>query len=155
ALREEGYRAWTDVALAVAEFEPVTMVVDPSETARARRLLGGAVEIVEAPLDEFWIRDFGPTFVVDADRPGALGAVDWVFNGWGSPDWANAALSNEIAGIVAALVGAERIPSLLVNEGGGIHVDGEGTVLATDTVQLGAERNPFATRERVEAEFAR
>ncbi|MFX8406687.1 agmatine deiminase family protein, partial [Acinetobacter baumannii] len=47
-----------------------------SETARARRLLGGAVEIVEAPLAEFWIRDFGPTFVVDADQPGALGAVD-------------------------------------------------------------------------------
>ena len=36
ALRTEGYAAWTAVAAAVARFEPVTMVVDPSETARAR-----------------------------------------------------------------------------------------------------------------------
>ena len=46
------------------------------------------IEIVEAPLDEFWMRDIGPTFVVDDERPGVLGAVDWVFNGWGAPDWA-------------------------------------------------------------------
>jgi amidase len=39
-----------------------------------------------------------------------------------------------------------------VNEGGGIHVDGEGTVLLTDTVQLDPRRNPYADRARVEAE---
>ncbi len=155
AEREAGYRAWTDVALAVAELEPVTMVVDPGERARARRMLGSAVEIVEAPLDEFWMRDFGPTFVVDDERPGVLGAVDWIFNGWGSPDWANAALSNEIARIVGDMVDAEIVSSVLVNEGGGIHVDGEGTVLVTETVQLGAERNPHADAARVEAELAR
>ena len=44
---------------------------------------------------------------------------------------------------------------MLVNEGGGIHVDGEGTVLATETVQLDPRRNPFADKARVEAEFAR
>ena len=38
------------------------------------------------PLDEFWMRDIGPTFVVDDERPGVLGAVDWIFNGWGAPD---------------------------------------------------------------------
>ncbi|CAM5697979.1 Agmatine deiminase [Streptomyces californicus] len=42
--------------------------------------------------------------------------------------------------------------SPLVNEGGAIHVDGEGTVLLTETVQLGKERNPGWTRERVEAD---
>ncbi|MEN0022421.1 MAG: agmatine deiminase family protein, partial [Microbacterium sp.] len=41
------------------------------------------------------------------------------------------------------------------NEGGGIHVDGEGTVLLTDTVQLDPRRNPYADRQRVEAEMAR
>src|SRR6188768_3090337 len=80
AEREEGYAAWTAVAHAVAEFEPLTMVVDPSEKARARRMLGSHIEILDAPLDEFWMRDVGPTFVVDEGR---LGAVDWTFNGWG------------------------------------------------------------------------
>ena len=64
------------------------MVVDPTERARARRMLGSEIELVEAPLDEFWMRDFGPTFVLDDERPGVLGAVDWTFNGWGDPAWA-------------------------------------------------------------------
>ena len=152
---EECYAAWTAVARAVAEFEPLTMVVDPTEQARARRMLGDAIEIVEAPLDEFWMRDFGPTFVIDDDRPGALGAVDWTFNGWGDPEWSEWRKSAEIARFTSGLVGSDLISSVLVNEGGGIHVDGEGTVLLTDTVQLDPRRNPYADKARVEAELAR
>src|SRR3954468_16275572 len=153
--REECYAAWTATAHAVAEFEPVSMVVDPTEIARARRMLSGAVEIVEAPLDEFWMRDFGPTFVLDDDHPGVLGAVDWTFNGWGSPQWAEWTKSAEIVRLIAPHVGAELISSVLVNEGGGIHVDGEGTVLLTETVQLDPRRNPYADKRRVEAELER
>ncbi|QKJ20459.1 agmatine deiminase family protein [Microbacterium hominis] len=153
--REAGYAAWSAVARAVAEFEPVSMLVDPSETARAQDLLGGVVELIETPVDEFWMRDHGPTFVVDDERPGVLGAVDWIFNGWGAPEWAQWQLSAEHARTISGLVGAELVSSTLVNEGGGIHVDGDGTVLLTDTVQLDPRRNPFADRARVEAEMAR
>jgi agmatine deiminase len=155
AEREAGYAAWADVANAIAPFEPLSMVVDPTETARARRMLSAEIELVEAPLDEFWMRDFGPTFVVDDERPGVLGAVDWIFNGWGAPEWAEWTKSAEIARFIAERVGAELVSSMLVNEGGGIHVDGEGTVLLTDTVQLDPRRNPYADRARVEAELAR
>ncbi|MFM2280989.1 MAG: hypothetical protein RLZZ444_3220 [Pseudomonadota bacterium] len=155
AWQQTGYQAWTDVAHAIAEFEPVTMVVDPSERERARRMLGSHIEQVEAPLDEFWMRDFGPTFVVDDNRPGILGAVDWIFNGWGDHGWAEWKQSAEIARFIAAHSGAELVSSVLVNEGGGIHVDGEGTVLVTDTVQLDPRRNPYADRQRVEAELQR
>lgn len=152
--RESGYRAWSEVAAAVARFEPVTMLVDPSELARARRMLPGEIELVEAPVDEFWMRDSGPTFVVD-DETGRLGAVDWIFNGWGAPEWAHWQKSAAHGRIVAELAGAEVVSSLLVGEGGGLHVDGEGTVLLTETVQLDPRRNPFADKERVEAEMAR
>src|ERR1700712_193927 len=124
AERDEGYTAWANVANALAEFEPVTMVVDPSEYGRATRMLGGDIDVVEAPLDEFWMRDIGPTFVVDDERPGVLGAVDWVFNGWGAPAWAQWQLSADIGRRVADATGAELVASELVNEGGGIHVDG-------------------------------
>ncbi|MFS0895527.1 agmatine deiminase family protein [Microbacterium sp. 179-I 3D3 NHS] len=155
AEREEGYATWTAVAHAVVEFEPVTMLVDPSEIGRARRMLSREVDIVEAPVDEFWMRDSGPTFVVDDERPGVLGAVDWIFNGWGAPAWAEWSKAAEHGRIVAGAVGAELVSSTLVNEGGGIHVDGEGTVLLTDTVQLDPRRNPYADRQRVEAEMLR
>ena len=154
ALREEGYAAWTAVATAVAARTPVAILVDPTEVARARRMLPGEVEIVEAPVDEYWMRDHGPTFVVD-DETGRLGAVDWIFNGWGAPEWAQWQKSAGHARLIADAVGAEIVQSLLVNEGGGIHVDGEGTVLLTETVQLDPRRNRYADRARVEAEMAR
>ncbi|MEX2510281.1 MAG: agmatine deiminase family protein [Homoserinimonas sp.] len=150
---DEARRTWSAVAHAVAEFEPVTMLVDPSAMADARRHLSAEIEVRETPLDEFWLRDSGPTFVVN--EQGRLGAVDWIFNGWGATEWAGWDRDQAVAGFVADAAGAERIPSLLVNEGGGIHVDGEGTVLVTETVQLDRGRNPYATRERVEAELAR
>src|SRR3954447_15226069 len=56
---------------------------------------------------------------------------------------------------VAKESGAELVSSLLVNEGGAIHVDGQGTVLVTETVQLDPGRNPYADKARVEAELAR
>jgi agmatine deiminase len=155
ASAEEAYGAWTAVAHAIAEFEPVSMVVDPTERIRARRMLGSGIDQLEAPLDEFWMRDIGPTFVVDDARPGVLGAVDWTFNGWGAPAWAEWEKSRGIGRFVAEQAGAKLVSSLLVNEGGAIHVDGRGTVLVTETVQLDPGRNPYTGKERVEAELAR
>jgi agmatine deiminase len=95
------------------------------------------------------MRDIGPTFVLDGE--GRLGAVDWVFNGWGGQDWAQWDKDALIAGEVAGRSGARHIVSALVNEGGGIQVDGQGTVLVTETVQLDPGRNPGLSRADVEA----
>ncbi len=144
---------WAAVADAVVRFEPVTLVVDPSDVEVARSHVDAAVEVVQAPLDDAWMRDIGPTFVVGAD--GSLGAVDWVFNGWGGQSWASWHEDARIGVFVAGRAGAQVIDSRMVNEGGGIHVDGEGTVLVTDTVQLDPGRNPSMSRHDVEAELAR
>lgn len=153
AEREAGYAAWAATAHAIAEYQPVSMIVDPSEMARARRMIGGGIELIERVIDDFWLRDSGPTFVHADD--GSLAAVDWIFNGWGGGDWTSATHDRGLAAFIAGLLGVPVIPSLLVNEGGGIHVDGEGTILLTETVQLGPERNPHADAARVEAEMAR
>jgi len=129
------------------------MVVDPADAAVAREMLDPRVTLVEAPLDDCWMRDMGPTFVHDAD--GSVMAVDWVFNGWGAQEWAGWENDSLVARAVAASAGAEVIPSDMVNEGGGIHVDGAGTVLATVTVQLDPGRNPTWSRPDVEAELVR
>ncbi|HCA88726.1 MAG TPA: agmatine deiminase [Streptomyces sp.] len=146
----EARRAWSAVARAVRRFEPVTVVAGPGQTRGARRLLGPDIDIVVAPLDDAWMRDTGPTFLTGRGR---LAAADWVFNGWGAQEWATWELDRRIGEFVAGQAGARRYASPLVNEGGGIHVDGEGTVLLTETVQLGPDRNPGWTREQVEAEL--
>ena len=149
----EARSTWAAVAHAVLEFEPVTVVVDPAETAAARRYLSAEVDIVEAPLNDAWMRDIGPTFVHAAD--GSVAAVDWVFNGWGGQDWARWDRDAKIAAAVADWAGVPMVSSHLVNEGGGIQVDGQGTVLVTETVQLDPGRNPGATKADIEDELAR
>jgi len=146
-------RAWAAVANAVSEFEPVTVVVDPRDREIAPDYLSGAVELLEAPLDDAWVRDSGPTFVLGDD--GRLGAVDWVFNGWGGQEWASWERDALLAPIIAESAGAELVVSTLTNEGGGIHVDGRGTVLLTGAVQLDPGRNPGWSMAEVEAELAR
>lgn len=153
---EEAHAArttWAAVANAVVEFEPVTMLVAPDDVGTARRYLHPDVEVLTAELNDAWMRDIGPSFVLDAG--GRLGAVDWVFNGWGGQDWAEWDKDSLVATEVSARAGARHLVSALVNEGGGIHVDGEGTVLVTETVQLDPGRNPGLDKADVEAELAR
>ncbi|AEF39796.1 agmatine deiminase family protein [Hoyosella subflava] len=145
--------AWAAVANTIVDFEPVTVVAAPDEAEYARRYLSSAIDILEAPLNDAWMRDIGPTFVVDDD--GGVGAVNWIFNGWGAQDWAQWDLDERIAAFVADHLAVPRIDSPLVNEGGGIQVDGEGTVLVTETVQLDQDRNPGWTKADVETELAR
>ncbi|KPC63488.1 agmatine deiminase [Streptomyces sp. NRRL F-6602] len=146
----EARTAWAAVARAVRRFEPVTMVANPEDAAEAREQLGTGIEVVGRPLDDAWMRDIGPTFVVENGRSAA---VDWTFNGWGAQEWARWERDRLIGAYVAEQAGVPVRSSRLVNEGGGIHVDGQGTVLLTETVQLGPERNPGWTREQVEAEI--
>lgn len=149
---DEARSTWAAVAHAVLDFEPVTMVVDPADADVARRYLSATVDVVHTPLDDAWMRDIGPTFVYD---DGHLAGVDWTFNGWGGQDWATWDQDAQVASYVLEQAGVPRIEASIINEGGGFHVDGEGTVLVTETVQLDPGRNPGATKADIEAELAR
>ena len=152
-LANEARECWANVAHAISRFEPVTMVVDPSDVEVAKTWLNPEIDIVEAPLDDAWMRDIGPTFVVD--ETGKLCAVNWVFNGWGAQSWASWEHDALIASRVAHHEEVPLINSPMVNEGGGIHVNGEGTVMVTETVQLDTGRNPGWTKQQVETELQR
>lgn len=152
---ESARRTWASVANAAAEFEPVSMVVHPRDVDLAPRYLSGTIDLLVREIDDAWIRDSGPTFVVSDAHPGRLGAVTWTFNGWGRQEWANWEHDQFLGAAVAEWSGAERVDSALVNEGGGIHVDGSGTVLVTETVQRDPRRNPGMSRADIEAELLR
>ena len=148
---EEAYQAWADVANTVVRFEPVIMVCREGDGGEARKYLDRGIEILETQLGDSWMRDIGPSFVVD--ETGKLGAVDWTFNGWGGRTFPYATPDAAIARFVAGKAEAEVFSSKLINEGGAIHVDGEGTLLVTESVQLNHNRNPNWTRAEVEAEM--
>jgi len=150
AQEEDAYLAWSEVANTAAEYEPVTVLVDPKHYEIAKKYLSASIELVVCPLDDSWIRDSGATFVFDNNE---LAAVNWVFNGWGAQSWSNYEQDAKVASFMANHLAAKQINSDLVNEGGGIHTNGSGLLLATETVQLGIERNPDWTRLEVEAEL--
>ena len=150
---ETARRTWAAVANAAAAFEPVSVVVHPRDREIAPAYLDPQIEIHEREIDDAWIRDSGPTFVLGED--GRLGAVTWVFNGWGQQDWATWEHDRSLGPAVADWAGAERVDSVLVNEGGGLHVDGLGTVLVTETVQRDPMRNADLSHAHIEAELVR
>lgn len=151
--QEVARQAWANVANAASEFEKVTVIVHPEDLSTASKLLSAQIETFESVLDDAWIRDSGPTFVKTTD--GALAAVNWVFNGWGGQAWASYENDNLLATKIANSVGVPVIDSKMVNEGGGIHFNGQGKVLLTETVQLDKGRNPGWDKAQVEAELKR
>ena len=140
-------RAFAAVAAAIAVAEPVTVAAGAAQLERARELLDPAIRVLEIPSDDAWMRDIGPTFLLDGT--GRRRGVDWRFNAWGGlyEDWRqDEALARRVLEIEAA--DCYRAP--LVLEGGSFHVDGEGTVLTTEECLLNPNRNPDLTRAEIE-----
>ncbi|HLH14921.1 MAG TPA: agmatine deiminase [Solirubrobacteraceae bacterium] len=143
--------AFAAVAEAIAASEPVTMAVSDAQFEHCRALLSPSIRVVEMASDDAWMRDVGPTFVVDAG--GGRRGVDWRFNAWGGLDgglyfpWDR---DERVARKVLEIEAADRYRAPLVLEGGSIHVDGEGTVMATEECLLNANRNPGLSREQIE-----
>ncbi|KGM35343.1 agmatine deiminase [Inquilinus limosus MP06] len=141
--------AYADVARAIADFEPVTLVCNPADVAEASLTLGNGtkIDVVSMEIDDSWLRDSGPTFLLD--RNGHLAGAHWRFNAWGQkyqPYSRDAVVAKQIL----KHVGARRFRAPFVLEGGAVHVDGEGTVLTTEQCLLNPNRNPDLTKAQVE-----
>jgi agmatine deiminase len=144
--------AFAEVAAAILRFEPVTMGVSTAQFAVARTLLPEGVRVVELAHDDSWMRDVGPTCVVNSR--GTVRGVHWHFNAWGGLNgglyfpWDQDEL---VARKVLEIEGCARYRAPIVNEGGAVHVDGEGTALVTEECLLNPNRNPSLDRAGIEA----
>ncbi len=147
-LMPDAERAHAEVAATIARFEPVTMIAAPGSGATAAEQCGGAVEVIELPLDDSWFRDTGPIYVLSADGNRRV-ALDWVFNSWGEKfaPWDDDAA---VARRWAELAGHESRSVPMVLEGGSIAVDGQGTLVTTEQCLLHPNRNPGLTRAAIE-----
>lgn len=135
------------VANTIARYEPVSMLVRPDERKLAAKFFNKRIQLVEAAMDDLWIRDTGPTFVLN--RGGRLGGVDLNFNGWGGKQ--RHQHDAKLARFVTKQAGATYISTKLVGEGGGLEVDGRGTAIITESCILNDNRNPGMSKEDGEA----
>jgi agmatine deiminase len=141
-------QAYADVAKAIAEFEPVTMIARPELVAEASLQCGQGVSVLPLEHDDSWTRDTTPSFVCNAE--GALAGIDWRFNGYGGrvPQFAQDA---RLAETVCERLKVPRFEAPIILEGGAIHVDGEGTCLVCAQAALDPRRNPGVTERDVES----
>jgi agmatine deiminase len=148
--------AFAAVATAIAAGEPVTVGASAAQFHNARARLPHGVRVVEISSDDAWMRDCGPTFVIDAK--GRRRGVDWRFNAWGGLKgglyfpWNR---DDEVAQKVLEIEDADRYRAPLVLEGGAIHVDGQGTCLTTEECLLNPNRNPELSRDDIEMQLRR
>jgi agmatine deiminase len=143
--------SFADVAAAISRFEPVTIGVSAALFDAARAQLPSRIRVVELSHDDAWMRDVGPTGVIN--DAGELRGIDWPFNAWGGFNgglYAPWDLDDHVARKVLELESAARYRAPMINEGGAIHVDGEGTALVTEQCLLNRNRNPDLTRAQIE-----
>ena len=145
-------KTFAAIAAAIAEFEPVTIGVSTTQFRNARVMLPAQVRVVEMANNDSWMRDCGPTFVVNDH--GGVRAVDWDFNAWGGLNgglyfpWD---LDDQVAQKVMEIERIDRYKTHdFVLEGGSIHVDGQGTLITTEECLLNPNRNPHLTRVEIE-----
>lgn len=142
-------RGYAEIIRAIAEFEPVTVIVNPEELDQVEKLaLGGNVTLLPIRHNDAWLRDNGPTFLTGPD--GKLAGVNWKFNAWGGK-YSPWDLDDEVAPQILKHLEVSAFDAPLVMEGGSIHTDGEGTLLTTEECLLNTNRNPGLSREEIAA----
>lgn len=135
--------ALSEVAQTVSRFEPVRMLAPRGPALREARTEFAAcagVTVLEAPVDDFWMRDIMPTFALRGETE--VVAIDWNFNGWGGTRERPPRAGDRLAKTAAAIFGAPRIPASFVAEGGALVTDGCGTLIVTRSCLLNPNRNP-------------
>ncbi|VFQ44533.1 agmatine deiminase family protein [Desulfoluna butyratoxydans] len=151
----EVQRNLATIAKTIATYEPVSMLVRKQDMGRAKELIGGPndhnypIELIEFDMNDLWIRDTGPIFVVNGK--GQKSAVNFNFNGWGEDQ--DYELDAKVADFVAKKAGVSIVRSSVVMEGGCFEVDGQGTAIMTESCILNDNRNPGKSKKEVEDEL--
>lgn len=144
---EDAKRGYSNVAKAISDFEEIVMIAKPEMVEEAKEMCGSKVKVIPIEHDDSWMRDNGPTFLVN-DK-GEVAGVNWKFNSWGEK-YKPFDKDDKVAKIVLELYSIKSFHAPLILEGGSIHVDGEGTLITTEECLLNKNRNKEMTREDIE-----
>ncbi len=151
----EVQRNLASIAKTIAQYEPVSMLVRKQDYDIAMALLGDLnshnypIELIEFNMNDLWMRDTGPTFVINEE--GQKSAVNFNFNGWGEDQAYE--FDSKVADFVAQQAGVQSIRSSLILEGGCFEVDGQGTAIMTESCIINDNRNPGWHKQDIEAEL--
>ncbi len=96
-----------------------------------------------------WMRDYGPTFVVNPSAKAPLAMVKWTFDAWGGK-YDDLAKDNRVPRAMNEFLHLPMFEPGIQLEGGSIDVNGAGCVLTTEQCLLNENRNPHLKRAEIE-----
>jgi len=141
----------SEVVQTIARYEPVRLLAPHGGAAReARREFSDCsnVTVIEAPVDDIWMRDIAPTFALRSQGARQeVVAIDWNFNAWGATRARPPRAGDRLAKTAETIFGAPRLQAGFVAEGGAIAADGRGTLITTRSCLLHPNRNPVKRRK--------
>jgi len=97
---------------------------------------------------DVWIRDYGPTFVVNRALK-RIAMVRWNFNAWGGK-YDDQIRDGKIPALMNRRLNLPLFEPGIVLEGGSIDSNGHGTVLTTRSCLLNPNRNPALSADEIE-----
>jgi agmatine deiminase len=133
----------------------------------ARGLDTSKVGFYLMPGDRYWIRDHGASFLVNGK--GELGAVQFRWNLYGHPQYLKEIYGDNkdsialytardidtntgnVSSMMAAVTGAKLFKCNVFHEGGGMEVNGRGTLILCEATEI--QRNPGRTKDELEGEY--
>jgi len=129
------------------------LLQDASQTLKKRFGDQPRLKLLEIPSIEIWARDMGPIFV--ETNKNTLAIADFNFNSWGYSDTLNIDTKTEemYDERVAEHFDLPVISSSMISEGGNREVNGKGTLITTESVEM--DRNPSMTKREMETEYER
>jgi agmatine deiminase len=155
-----------EIVRKLAEGEKVRILVDSAAmAAESRRVLArahanlGNVELFRVATDRGWSRDFGPICVRKGGKDPEVAIAKFKFTAWAKyPNWQR---DDAVAGKLARQLGLRVFPVTRAGrpvalEGGGIDVNGRGTLITTEECFLDEKtqcRNPGMTRAEYDGVF--
>jgi agmatine deiminase len=157
---------WVAMTQALVTSEKVHIIAyNQTEKDRIIALLNAAsvpltnVDFKIYKTDDVWVRDNGPIYV--RDNSGKLVIQDWGFNGWGqkTDDQSGQPIGFANCNTIPAKIGADQnrtvvdLNSIMINEGGSVEIDGQGTLMACKSSILNNNRNPGMTQAKAESIF--
>lgn len=138
----------------ICESVPVRILVGENDAQQCAKLFGSLrnLELVDVPTNDCWIRDYGPTFVVDEKNQ--TKGICWSYNAWGGkyPPWD---LDDEAGAALCQRANIPTVKGALCLEGGAMELDGTGRMLTTPECLITESRNPGISKQVISQELHR
>lgn len=137
-----------DLIIVISRYERVRLLTPPHAIQEAQSLFSdNNVEVVTAPVDDIWMRDIAPIYVMlDGDAV----PIDLNFNSWGNSEYREARPGDRLAAVAGPLFGSQTLSAPFVAEGGAFTVDEDGFVYTTKSCLLSESRNPIIQQTDIE-----